>query len=81
MVELIYALFIMGCINYGRGTIKDLGEYIGKMFNIEIKNISSTYLYMKTHKVKSRTDFLDTMAQRLNERMDKDDQGKAARTR
>lgn len=75
LVELVYGLQEMGCINDGETPINELTGYFGKLLGIEIKDILcyNTYANMKHRKNESRTYFLDKMRERLNLRMQRDD--------
>ena len=83
LVEMIYALDEIGCINDGQNDIKDLAAFFGAQFGLEIKvhNCYNAYLDMKRRKNESRTYFLDKMRERLNLRMQRDDDKKRARRR
>lgn len=75
LVELIYGLQEMGCINDGETAINELTGYFGRLFGIEIKDILcyNTYANIKHRKSESRTYFLDKMSERLNLRMQRDE--------
>lgn len=75
LVELIYGLQEMSCINDGETAINELTGYFGKLFGIEIKDILcyNTYANIKHRKSDSRTYFLDKMRERLNLRMQRDE--------
>ncbi len=76
LIEIIYALNEIGCINDGLNDIKDLAAFFGSMFGLEIKgrNCYDAYLDIKRRKNDSRTYFLDKMRERLNLRMQRDDE-------
>lgn len=76
LIEIIYALDEIGCINHGQNDIKDLAALFGSMFGMEIKvrNCYDAYLDMKRRKNDSRTYFLDKMRERLNLRIQRDDE-------
>lgn len=76
MVELIYGLQEMRCIDDGDTTINELFAFFGSQFGLEIKvrNCYDTYLDIKRRKNDSRTYFLDKMRERLNLRMQRDDE-------
>ena len=76
LIELIYGLHEIGCINNGETTINEMTFFFGKLFGIEIKDILcyNTYANMKHRKNESRTYFLDKMRERLNLRMQRDDE-------
>ena len=81
LVEIIYALDEIGCINDGQNDIKDLAAFFGAQFGLEIKvrNCYDAYLDMKRRKNESRTYFLDKLRERLNLRMQRDDAKELAR--
>lgn len=75
LVELIYGLQEIGCINDGEASINELTGYLGKLLGVEIKDILcyNTYANIRHRKNESRTYFLDKMRERLNLRMQRDD--------
>lgn len=81
LVELIYGLQEIGCINDGEASINELTGYLGKLLGVEIKDILcyNTYANIKHRKNESRTYFLDKMRERLNLRMQRDDAKEQAR--
>ncbi len=83
LVEIIYALNETGCINDGQNDIKDLAAFFGSLFGMEIKvrNCYDAYLDMKRRKNESRTYFLDKLRERLNLRMQRDDEKEMKRRR
>lgn len=83
LVEIIYALDETGCINDGQNDIKDLAALFGSLFGMEIKvrNCYDAYLDMKRRKHESRTFFLDKLRERLNLRMQRDDEKEMKRRR
>ena len=83
LVEIIYALDETGCINDGQNDIKDLAALFGSLFGMEIKvrNCYDAYLDMKRRKHESRTYFLDKLRERLNLRMQRDDEKEMKRRR
>ena len=76
LVEIIYALDEMRCINDGENAINELTTFFGNLFGLEIKdNICyNAYADMKRRKNDSRTYFLDKLSQHLNLRMQRDDE-------
>ena len=81
MVELIYGLQEMRCIDDGDTPINELFAFFGSQFGLEIKvrNCYDTYLDIKRRKNESRTYFLDKLRERLNLRMQRDDAKELAR--
>lgn len=73
LVELIYGLDEMKSINNGEIPIQELAFYFSELLNIEIKDCYSAYVDMKRRKNTSRTYFLDKMRDRLNQRMQRDE--------
>ena len=76
LVELIYDLQELRCIDDGEAAINELAAFFGRIFEMDIKerNCYDAYLDMKRHKKDSRTYFLDKMRERLNLRMPRDDE-------
>ncbi len=76
LVEIIYALDEMHCINDGENAINELTRFFGNLFGVEIKdNICyKAYANMKRRKNDSRAYFLDKLRDRLNKRMQRDDE-------
>jgi hypothetical protein len=79
LVELIYGLIEMRSIHNGETSITDLTSFISSQFGIEIKDCYSAYVDMKRRKNDSRTYYLDKMRERLNRRMQLDDEREQAR--
>jgi len=74
LVELIYGLIEMRSIHNGETPITELASYISSQFGIEVKDCYSAYVDMKRRKNDSRTYYLDKMRERLNRRMQLDDE-------
>lgn len=74
LVEIVYALDTMKCVDDGDGTLEELSDYISRHWGVEIKNCFNAYVDMKKRKGESRTYFLDELSRRLNERMKQDDE-------
>ncbi|MDE6069991.1 MAG: RteC domain-containing protein [Alistipes sp.] len=76
LVELIYGLQEMRCIDDGNAPLNELFALFGRLFGIEIKesHCYKAYTDMKHRKNDSRTYFLDKMRERLNLRMQRDDE-------
>lgn len=72
LAELIYAICETDCFNYGKINLKRLTDYFENVFNIDLGNIYHTYVEMKSRA--NRTQFLDELRDRLNKRMEDDDQ-------
>ena len=76
LVELIYGLQEMRCIDDGDTPINELLAFFSRLFGIEIKesHCYNAYTDMKRRKNDSRTYFFDKMRERLNLRMQRDDE-------
>lgn len=74
LVELVYGLNEMGCINSGEAPIHELATFSGTLFGVDIRDCYSAYTDMKHCKNESRTYFLYKMRERLNKRMQQDDE-------
>ena len=64
----------MGSINNGETPIHELAAFVGTLLNIDIRDCYSAYTDMKRRKSENRTYFLDKMRERLNKRMEQDDE-------
>ena len=76
LVEIIYALDELRCINNGEVSINELFTFFGRLFGMDMKesHCYNAYTDMKRRKSDSRTYFLDKMRERLNLRMQRDDE-------
>ena len=74
LVELIYGIDEMGCVNDGNMPLKQLAPLLYKIFGIESKDCYRFYTDIKRRKNESRTYFLDRMQEKLNERMLRDEE-------
>lgn len=76
LVEIIYALDELHCINDGETPINELFSFFGRLFGMDMKesHCYNAYTDMKRRKNDSRTYFLDKMRERLNLRMQRDDE-------
>ena len=74
LVELIYGLVEMRSVDNGETPITELASFISSQFGLEIKDCYSAYVDMKRRKNDSRTYYLDKMRERLNRRMQQDDE-------
>lgn len=74
LVELIYGINEMGCINNGNMPLKQLAPLLYKIFGVESKDCYRFYVDIKRRKNESRTYFLDKMQERLNEKMVRDEE-------
>lgn len=74
LIEIIYGLDEMGCINNGDIPIGELASFFYDLLGVEAKECYRFYTDIKHRKNESRTYFLDKMQERLNERMRRDDE-------
>ena len=74
LVELIYGINEMGCINNGNMPLKQLAPLLYKIFGVESKDCYRFYIDIKRRKNESRTYFLDRMQEKLNEKMLRDEE-------
>lgn len=83
LVELIYGLQELRSINNGETAINKLASFFGSILGLEMKDshFYNAYLDMKRRKSESRTYFLDKMRERLNQRMQRDDEKERERRR
>lgn len=65
LVELVYGLNEVGCIECGDTPISELVDYIGSIFGVDVKDCYGAYGDIKRRKQSSRTYFIDKMAKRL----------------
>ncbi len=76
LTEMVYAFQATGCINNGNFDLKELAIFLGTMFNVEIdSNLYGHYSDIKSRKV-SKTRFINTMSEKLIEKMDNEDSKK-----
>ena len=59
LMEMVYGLDEMGCINGGETQIHELAAFVGKLLDMDIRNCYCPYTDMKQRKNESRTYFLD----------------------
>lgn len=72
-IELLYALQTQKVINNGSLEMKEFATTFGKMFNIELEDsIYRSYYDIKSRKT-SRTKFLNTLSETLNNRMEEEE--------
>lgn len=69
LVELIYGISEMGCINGGEASLKEIASYCYKVFGVQAKGCYHIYNDIKMRKSESRTYFLDRAAEKVNKRM------------
>ena len=69
LVELIYGVSEMGCINGGEASLKEIASYFYKVLGVQAKGCYNIYNDIKMRKNESRTYFLDRAAEKVNKRM------------
>ena len=69
LVELIYGVSEMGCINGGEASLKEIATYFYKVFGVQAKGCYNIFGDIKMRKNESRTYFLDRAAEKVNRRM------------
>ena len=74
LVEMLYGMVEMGCINGGEMHIGELSAFFYSLFGVEAKDCYHIYSDIKLRKNDSRTYFLDKMQEKLNRRMDMDEE-------
>jgi hypothetical protein len=76
LTEMVYGFQASGCINNGNIDLKEFAIFLGTMFNVEIdSNLYGNYSDIKSRKV-SKTRFINTMSEKLIEKMDDEDSKK-----
>lgn len=83
IVELIYALHEMKRIDDGEIAMNELAGFFGELFGIRLdaRSLYDSYTDIKRRKGESRTYFLDKLRERLNLRMQRDDEKEQERRR
>ena len=74
LVEMIYGISEMGCINNGNIQLNELAPVLYTFFGVNSKDCYRFYTDIKRRKNDSRTYFLDKMQMKLNEKMRRDDE-------
>ena len=74
LVEMIYGISEMGCINNGNIKLNELAPVLYAFFGVNSKDCYRFYTDIKRRKNDSRTYFLDKMQVKLNEKMRRDDE-------
>ena len=69
LVEMIYGISEMGCINGGEASLKEIAAYFYKVFGVQAKGCYNIFGDIKMRKSESRTYFLDRAAEKVNRRM------------
>ncbi|WP_010256725.1 RteC domain-containing protein [Myroides injenensis] len=71
LIELIYALYLSGSINNGKGEIRKIALLFQELFGIKLLDIHHAFHRMKT-RAKSKTCYLDKLKEVLVEYMEKE---------
>ncbi len=79
LVEMIYGINELGCINNGETPLKEIAPILYSFFGVESKDCYRFYTDIKRRKNESRTYFLDKMQEKLNERMRRDEEAERLR--
>ena len=74
LVELIYGLSEMGCIDNGETPLKVLAPALYEFFGLDTKECNRYYSAIKLRKNPSRTYFIDKMQKKLNEKIRRDEE-------
>ena len=74
LVELIYGLSEMGCIDNGETPLKVLAPALYEFFGLDTKECYRYYSAIKLRKNPSRTYFIDKMQKKLNEKIRRDEE-------
>ena len=74
LVEMIYGISEMGCINNGNIQLNELAPVLYAFFGVNSKDCYRFYTDIKRRKNDSRTYFIDKMQAKLNEKMRRDDE-------
>ena len=74
LVEMIYGISEMGCINNGNIQLNELAPVLYSFFGVNSKDCYRFYTDIKRRKNNSRTYFIDKMQVKLNEKMRRDDE-------
>ena len=72
LIELGYSLVSSGDINNGNVEIKEMMNFLGTVFQVELGDYYAAYIAMKERK-KNRTAYLSRLQDSLVKRMDEDD--------
>ena len=74
LVELAYALYESKSINKGDILLEKFVQDFGGFFGVAIEKSSRIFINIKQRKTESRTTFLNSLSNALNNRMIKDDE-------
>ncbi|MBW7840867.1 MAG: RteC domain-containing protein, partial [Chitinophagaceae bacterium] len=73
LYELIYALFSVGAINNGNTQLKEIAQFFAQGLNVDVGNMYRAIQEIRIRK-KSRTNFIDQLKKRLEDRLDELDE-------
>jgi len=79
LVEMVYGINVMGCVNDGKTPLKDMATLLYNFFGVNAKDCYRFYIDIRRRKNDDRTYFLNEMCERLNEKMKADDRKEMAR--
>lgn len=79
LVEMVYGISVMGCVNEGKTPLRDMAAMLYKFFGISAKDCYRFYVDIRRRKNDDRTYFLDEMRKKLNEKMRADDEKESKR--
>lgn len=79
LVEMIYGIHEMGCVNDGSIPLKQLALMLYSFFGVETKDCYRHYTDIKRRKTVSHTHFLEQMQDKLNERIRRDEEAELKR--
>lgn len=72
LIEVIYSIASAKCVNNGNADIKDIAEFVERMFNIDLGDFYRQYVDLRLRT--NRTKFLDKLKEALVNKMNEDDE-------
>lgn len=72
LIELGYALYASGDVDYGNSDVKEVMDSLGEAFNVDLRDYYRTYIALRSRK-KDQTAYLNTLIEKLKKKMDEDD--------
>lgn len=72
LIELGYALYASGDVDYGNSDVKEVMDALGEAFNVDLRDYYRTYIALRGRK-KDRTAYLNVLIEKLKKKMDEDD--------
>lgn len=79
LVEMVYGISVMGCVNDGKTPLRDMAAMLYSFFGVNAKDCYRFYVDIRGRKNDDRTYFLDEMRKKLNEKMRADDEKESKR--